>query len=247
MLIFDQFGCPYSRDPVSKRAGTGGPTPRSTYNVWIAFTYLHFNANVTSILQDMPSRHSLVISLIIAHLIGLSRSNLQVDCKINSRFCYISGSWSRRNQALRGWIHPWWVQRGGLSQDIERTWVHRIAPASNCIYCLRKPTNYYSLVDQKTLRSLHFPITLTVHICFCLSICLAFKTSHLFFSRSLSHFSSPFTHVTALCSLPSLQNILHGQHRQSQLRRIPIFYQHCSQQLLGLVRQVEPFPASCIR
>jgi hypothetical protein len=29
----NQFGCPYSRDPKSKKAGTGGPDPKSTYNV----------------------------------------------------------------------------------------------------------------------------------------------------------------------------------------------------------------------
>ena len=27
----DQFGCPHSRDPASRRAGTGGPAPGSTF------------------------------------------------------------------------------------------------------------------------------------------------------------------------------------------------------------------------
>ena len=27
----NQFGCPYSRDPKSSQAGTGGPTPKSVY------------------------------------------------------------------------------------------------------------------------------------------------------------------------------------------------------------------------
>eukprot|EP00596_Hydrurales_sp_CCMP1899_P007447 CAMPEP_0119040144 /NCGR_PEP_ID=MMETSP1177-20130426/9995_1 /TAXON_ID=2985 /ORGANISM="Ochromonas sp, Strain CCMP1899" /LENGTH=181 /DNA_ID=CAMNT_0007004907 /DNA_START=80 /DNA_END=625 /DNA_ORIENTATION=- len=31
--FMNQFGCPYSRDPKSKKAGTGGPDPKSTYNV----------------------------------------------------------------------------------------------------------------------------------------------------------------------------------------------------------------------
>lgn len=31
--FMNQFGCPHSRDPNSSRAGTGGPTPRSTYEV----------------------------------------------------------------------------------------------------------------------------------------------------------------------------------------------------------------------
>mmetsp|Transcript_1051 Transcript_1051/g.1841 ORF Transcript_1051/g.1841 Transcript_1051/m.1841 type:complete len:192 (-) Transcript_1051:124-699(-) len=31
--FMNQFGCPYSRDPNSKRAGTGGPEPGSTYEV----------------------------------------------------------------------------------------------------------------------------------------------------------------------------------------------------------------------
>lgn len=31
--FMNQFGCPHSRDPNSPRAGTGGPTPRSTYEV----------------------------------------------------------------------------------------------------------------------------------------------------------------------------------------------------------------------
>eukprot|EP00607_Mallomonas_marina_P008727 CAMPEP_0182416658 /NCGR_PEP_ID=MMETSP1167-20130531/1033_1 /TAXON_ID=2988 /ORGANISM="Mallomonas Sp, Strain CCMP3275" /LENGTH=190 /DNA_ID=CAMNT_0024589643 /DNA_START=64 /DNA_END=636 /DNA_ORIENTATION=- len=31
--FMNQFGCPHSRDPNSKVAGTGGPTPRSTYEV----------------------------------------------------------------------------------------------------------------------------------------------------------------------------------------------------------------------
>ena len=31
--FMNQFGCPYSRDPNSKLAGTGGPTPKSTYEV----------------------------------------------------------------------------------------------------------------------------------------------------------------------------------------------------------------------
>jgi hypothetical protein len=29
----NQFGCPYSKDPKSTRAGTGGPAPNSTYEV----------------------------------------------------------------------------------------------------------------------------------------------------------------------------------------------------------------------
>jgi cyclophilin family peptidyl-prolyl cis-trans isomerase len=31
--FMNQFGCPHSRDPKSSRAGTGGPDPRSTYEV----------------------------------------------------------------------------------------------------------------------------------------------------------------------------------------------------------------------
>jgi cyclophilin family peptidyl-prolyl cis-trans isomerase len=31
--FMNQFGCPHSRDPNSKRAGTGGPAPGSTYEV----------------------------------------------------------------------------------------------------------------------------------------------------------------------------------------------------------------------
>lgn len=31
--FMNQFGCPYSRDPDSRRAGTGGPPPNSTYTV----------------------------------------------------------------------------------------------------------------------------------------------------------------------------------------------------------------------
>jgi len=31
--FMNQFGCPHSRDPKSTKAGTGGPTPRSTYEV----------------------------------------------------------------------------------------------------------------------------------------------------------------------------------------------------------------------
>lgn len=31
--FMNQFGCPHSRDPNSQRAGTGGPAPRSTYQV----------------------------------------------------------------------------------------------------------------------------------------------------------------------------------------------------------------------
>lgn len=31
--FMNQFGCPHSRDPNSRRAGTGGPAPGSTYEV----------------------------------------------------------------------------------------------------------------------------------------------------------------------------------------------------------------------
>ena len=31
--FMDQFGCPYSKDPTSSMAGTGGPTPASTFTV----------------------------------------------------------------------------------------------------------------------------------------------------------------------------------------------------------------------
>eukprot|EP01041_Mallomonas_annulata_P006268 gene6268-12688_t len=31
--FMNQFGCPHSRDPKSNKAGTGGPEPRSTYEV----------------------------------------------------------------------------------------------------------------------------------------------------------------------------------------------------------------------
>ena len=31
--FMNQFGCPHSRDPKSKRAGTGGPDPNTKYNV----------------------------------------------------------------------------------------------------------------------------------------------------------------------------------------------------------------------
>jgi len=31
--FMNQFGCPHSRDPRSRRAGTGGPNPRTTYEV----------------------------------------------------------------------------------------------------------------------------------------------------------------------------------------------------------------------
>lgn len=31
--FMSQFGCPYSRDPTSKRAGTGGPDPGTTYDI----------------------------------------------------------------------------------------------------------------------------------------------------------------------------------------------------------------------
>ena len=31
--FMNQFGCPYSSDPNSKKAGTGGPTPGSSYEV----------------------------------------------------------------------------------------------------------------------------------------------------------------------------------------------------------------------
>uniref|UniRef100_A0A7S0Q2G3 Peptidyl-prolyl cis-trans isomerase n=1 Tax=Coccolithus braarudii TaxID=221442 RepID=A0A7S0Q2G3_9EUKA len=31
--FMNQFGCPHSRDPKSSRAGTGGPTPGSTFDV----------------------------------------------------------------------------------------------------------------------------------------------------------------------------------------------------------------------
>jgi cyclophilin family peptidyl-prolyl cis-trans isomerase len=31
--FMNQFGCPHSRDPASGKAGTGGPTPKSTYEV----------------------------------------------------------------------------------------------------------------------------------------------------------------------------------------------------------------------
>lgn len=31
--FMNQFGCPYSKDPTSGRAGTGGPDPNTTYEV----------------------------------------------------------------------------------------------------------------------------------------------------------------------------------------------------------------------
>jgi cyclophilin family peptidyl-prolyl cis-trans isomerase len=31
--FMNQFGCPHSRDPTSNRAGTGGPSPNTTYEV----------------------------------------------------------------------------------------------------------------------------------------------------------------------------------------------------------------------
>ena len=31
--FMNQFGCPHSRDPASRRAGTGGPTPGTTYTL----------------------------------------------------------------------------------------------------------------------------------------------------------------------------------------------------------------------
>ena len=31
--FMNQFGCPYSRDPKNRRAGTGGPDPNTKYNV----------------------------------------------------------------------------------------------------------------------------------------------------------------------------------------------------------------------
>jgi cyclophilin family peptidyl-prolyl cis-trans isomerase len=36
--FMNQFGCPHSKDPNSSRAGTGGPTPKSKYNV--SYIYL---------------------------------------------------------------------------------------------------------------------------------------------------------------------------------------------------------------
>ena len=87
-----QFGCPFSKDPKSPRAGTGGPPPGSTYTTPGGETITRQGGNIPDELVGELSNEPLTLSMANTGVPNSGGSQIFINTKHNSFLDYFDAS-----------------------------------------------------------------------------------------------------------------------------------------------------------